>query len=132
MHDRSPPSETIKMPPSETIIAEARCQPGKWVTEGKPRLMASVTTERLVLSVVKPAGNLIDEVPFWKIQSVESKTVYWFFGVPHVQIRVKCSDGQSLEFVSSGIGVRKARRLAKALTDRIEVPYANPKDTSTT
>jgi len=123
--DAAPLQGAPSHPPGETVIAEARCQPGNWVTEGKSRLFVTVTTERLVLLVITPHGNLSHEVPIGTIQSVESKTAYWFVGIPHVQIRVTCSDNQTLEFVSSGIGSSKARRLAKELSDRVEVLRGN-------
>ena len=123
--DEAPLQRAPSFPPGETVIAEARCRPGKWVTEGKSRLLVTVTTKRLVLLAITPHGDLSHEVPLGTIQSVESKTAYWFVGIPHVQIRVTCSDKQTLEFVSSGIGSSKARRLAKELSDRVEALRAN-------
>jgi hypothetical protein len=83
-----------------------------------------MTNKNLVLCSRDSAG-VLQEIDLWRVRTVDSKTVYWFFGVPVVRIEVTCDDGTVVQLASSGTGARRARSLAKALKRYVEQSHPN-------
>ena len=86
--------------------------------------MVAITNERLLIFratwfLNRNSGELLQEIDLNKVGTVDSKTSHILLGIPVVRTQLECDDGQVLQIVSGAIALRRARSVAKALTDRI-------------
>lgn len=92
----------------------------------------AVTNERVLIFRAtwffdRNSGELLQEIDLDKVRTVDSKTTYLLHFIPLVETRLECDDGQDVEIVSEGaVAFRRARSVAKALTDRITRTPPNP------
>lgn len=110
--------------PGERIIAQSPCQEGKWPSEDYTGFVVAITNERLLIFgatwfLGRNSGELLQEIDLDKIRTVDSKTSYMVLGIPLVQTQLECDDGEVVQIVSGAVALRRARSVAKALTDRI-------------
>lgn len=110
--------------PGEGIIAQSPCQEGKWPSDAYTGFVVAITNERLLIFgatwfLGRNSGQLRQEIDLEKVRAVDSKTSYILLGIPVVQIQLECEDGEVVQIVSGAVAFRRARSVAKALTDRI-------------
>jgi DivIVA domain-containing protein len=110
--------------PGEGIIAQTTCQEGLWPGDSGTDCVVAITNERLLTFratwfLSRNSGELLEEMDLDKVRTVDSKTTYVLLGIPVVRTQLECDDGQVVQIVSPGIAFRRARLVAKALTDRI-------------
>ncbi|HUE08774.1 MAG TPA: hypothetical protein VMP41_15195 [Acidimicrobiales bacterium] len=117
--------------PGEEVIAQTPCQQGRWPDDSGTGFVVVITNERLLMFrttwfLGKNSGELLGEMDLDNVRTVDSKTSYILLGIPVVQTHLECDDGQVLQIVSGAVAFRRARSVARALTDRIGRTPANP------
>jgi hypothetical protein len=111
--------------PGEEVIAQTPCQQGRWPSDSGTGFVVVITNERLLMFratwfLGKNSGELLGQMDLDNVRTVDSK------GIPVVRTELECDDGQVMQIVSAAFAFRRARSVARALTDRIGRTPPNP------